>query len=586
MNPPHQPWPMTAAFQDALFVGQLINQLASEESFESFRSPCLDSITLINEAVELCDQVIEGRVPPETLRPIVEELDETLKRDEALRRLALARVEIATSVIKGFQKVDPGRLKAVLRYLSAAVTANYQAISEIVILELVTKGERTRLREAVLSYISFLINAGLSREFIRNANQRNLLCDAPVSVPIVAVVAFFSEMNAHRTKHIVFAALGSDFGRYLVGSDIAVVPLQQIASYARQKLATGLPGTGKISFGRIIVEAPDAYSAASKAMQRLAAARSLSMLAPKVVNCIWGELFFVESEKGGTGVFVDEQVSQLRTEPFQTLSKTTIKALAKRSRLALDRFDPASRERLLSATNTIALAANSLDPETQIVSLWSAFEILLSQPIAGVRILHYESLLLPLVCMRHIRRKFIAVHDALVNAFKGKYKKIVFELPSAEFRDDHTKFMNLILLPEYEKERRSVLSAVASSPLALNRLGELHHSFSKPSSMLQSFEAHEDRVRWQIHRLYRTRNNLVHAGRLPQFSRGIASDGYNFFRYAAGNIVRYAEPDGSSIEVDQCIAEVGFKYEALRKILRESIGQQAFTRDLISSINA
>jgi len=145
-------------------------------------------------------------------------------------------------------------------------------------------------------------------------------------------------------------------------------------------------------------------------------------------------------------------------------------------------------------------------------------EVLLSEPpINTARIVHYTKMLVPLVCLRHVRSQTNAVFDELVLAYRQQFGRIVSREAQFPNLDPYTKFAAILYLEENEALRRELCNLCSDNPLSLHRLWHLHRDYSAPSSMKSAIEGHEKRIGWQIHRIYRARNNIVHAGRVPSF---------------------------------------------------------------------
>ena len=105
------------------------------------------------------------------------------------------------------------------------------------------------------------------------------------------------------------------------------------------------------------------------------------------------------------------------------------------------------------------------------------------------------------------------------------------------------------------------------NPLARHRLFKLEKDFASPKGIIAALAGHDDRVRWQLHRIYRARNNLVHSGRQPSYLDSLVVNLDDFFRTSIGTIVNWAAKDSAPTVVDQAVAEIGFEYRMFRDYL-------------------
>ena len=195
-----------------------------------------------------------------------------------------------------------------------------------------------------------------------------------------------------------------------------------------------------------------------------------------------------------------------------------LKDIHRYSLRVIGNFDRPSTERLMSSIGTAALARTSSSPENQLISLWSSIEVLLSEPPQNTaRIAHYVSLLVPCICLRHIRRQFVALFDELLISYRSRFSKLVRGGPRLVPTDSHTNFAALMLLDEAAPLRTELMGLCAANPLALHRLWKINRDHRTLRDSMKTIRDHERRVDWQLHRIYRARNNLVHAGRMPSY---------------------------------------------------------------------
>jgi hypothetical protein len=232
----------------------------------------------------------------------------------------------------------------------------------------------------------------------------------------------------------------------------------------------------------------------------------------------------------------------------------------------LENFDKASTGRLLSSINTAALARTSPNTENQLISLWSAIEVLLSDPPQGApRITHYVHYLVPCICLRHVRRQFVAVYDELLVSYRSKFNKILREEELFGIQDCHTRFATVLCLEQHGKLRDKLCKLCSENPLALHRLFKLRRDYSQFNEAALAIAGHQKRVEWQVHRIYRARNQLVHSGRVPSYLQSLVLNLFEYYRATIATIVNRARKDDQLSEVDQVVAEIRIEYEIFKR---------------------
>jgi hypothetical protein len=217
---------------------------------------------------------------------------------------------------------------------------------------------------------------------------------------------FFSTFTGQEQKFIVYFAANDEFGRFLkmLGSEIVA---RAGASAAVKDAFNTVPESSDMPW--ILwrpFEALDEGSAILKAERVLDSIRALTYLDPNGMPCVWCDTYFVLNEKTGFGrITRTAALSFDRPRPSRMTAGRRLKGIRNYSTQMLDSFEKDSTRRLLSAITTAALARTSSEIENQLISLWSAAEILLSDPAPNSpRIIHYSNVLIPCICLRHVRR--------------------------------------------------------------------------------------------------------------------------------------------------------------------------------------
>ena len=95
---------------------------------------------------------------------------------------------------------------------------------------------------------------------------------------------------------------------------------------------------------------------------------------------------------------------------------------------------------------------------------------------------------------------------------------------------------------------------------------------------------HHDRVRWQIHRVYRARNQLVHAGQTPSYLESVILNLAEYYRSAIVTIVGRAKKEDTKSDIDQVVSEIGIKYGIMRNYFRKCKSDDPLTIEQVRKI--
>lgn len=174
---------------------------------------------------------------------------------------------------------------------------------------------------------------------------------------------------------------------------------------------------------------------------------------------------------------------------------------------------------IISAIEYHAHSLDSQSEENQLLDLWSIFESVLdiSNKYTADRIQQVCVSLVPILKQKYIYSLFKQLSYDLHHYNDDIYQEII---GNAETEAEIVKKVCCFTLLESNTEKRErVLNSCIDFPLLAERINYYHDVLSSPAKIYLFVEKHADRVRWQIMRIYRNRNMIIHNGnRMPYLS--------------------------------------------------------------------
>lgn len=171
-------------------------------------------------------------------------------------------------------------------------------------------------------------------------------------------------------------------------------------------------------------------------------------------------------------------------------------------------------DRVLSALELHSLALSSSEPRVRLVNLWSALECLAGCREEGSVIERVLQLVMPLLVWRRVDKivRYAAIatqrfgrltgDDSFGDGFTRSRSKFV-----------HPWDMMITLCRENEHPHiRQLLSFCSRHPLLLFRIHRLWKELHQPKHLRKALISSQNRLYWQLTRIYRARNLLVHDG--------------------------------------------------------------------------
>lgn len=178
---------------------------------------------------------------------------------------------------------------------------------------------------------------------------------------------------------------------------------------------------------------------------------------------------------------------------------------------------------------------------------------------------------------------FVVMYEQFMVQYGKSFQKLMRSATHSMDGTLHTKFAQLLLLPEQEENRKLLMSLCADNPLLRHRVWRLYKQYSTPKDALASMRGHADRVQWQLNRVYRVRNMLVHSGRAPTVLDTLVHNCVEYLRAAVINIVRVGARNPFPSVLDEVIAEVSFDWTILCQAL-EGRKADSFDKALVQAI--
>jgi hypothetical protein len=171
------------------------------------------------------------------------------------------------------------------------------------------------------------------------------------------------------------------------------------------------------------------------------------------------------------------------------------------------------------------LAMLATNDEARLVNLWIALEAL-CQGGDGSIIERVSTRIAPCVSVDNVRKTIVSL--ALYVRFlwndSDKADFLALFPNSSEDRLDPEDLLNLLLLPKDDPKIERLCQLCARHPLIVHRLFRAKMMMlNSPTSVAENLEYTRQNVDWQLKRIYRARNAIVHTGRgsslLPQLTQ-------------------------------------------------------------------
>jgi hypothetical protein len=112
---------------------------------------------------------------------------------------------------------------------------------------------------------------------------------------------------------------------------------------------------------------------------------------------------------------------------------------------------------------------------------------------------------------------------------KENSKKILNSVHLKGKENSFDTLAGLIMTSENDDKRKEVYALLDNYPFLKFRIFTLNKILSSGKELNKLLENHKQRVEWQIQRIYRVRNLIVHSGKMPTYTNILVENLHNYF---------------------------------------------------------
>ena len=173
---------------------------------------------------------------------------------------------------------------------------------------------------------------------------------------------------------------------------------------------------------------------------------------------------------------------------------------------------------IFSAIGLHASAFGTKDLKNQLLNLWTAMEVLIPVEQHGnlSKINQISNSAATILCSNYINMLLVQLDKQISNRILDTYEQLLKKIDDTTLNRTE-KLLAILVLSEYDDIFSELMSELESTPLLVFRMQQYKNVLSMGASIKNFYERHSRRLTWQIMRIYRNRNMIVHNGRTLPF---------------------------------------------------------------------
>lgn len=563
-------WDDPAKSHGLLFFAQLLEEMLFEFSLDTYKPSVMNTGLLCHEALQTIEQVEQGNIKTPNIWHVTAELSASFEKDDVARAL-LAIPHSAFIPILQNPKTPIKELQNILELLTVQLSyAKYRAkTEELLIQELKSEQSQASIRRLARTYITTLIASGFSQKHILETVLDFFHFGSNRIGGPEAIKEFFELFPLEEEKfNAVFLV-----ERVFESTAVAFAPMNLLITRETPPEIdlAAFPSFCSIGEQRaygIISEIPakDVYSARSKAERLLKLCSTFLRLFHHKQDPSWfHECIIINNKKGIRRRLLKPTNSMHKcADLIQSVAAKKLQLFMNDFTLERDSFSKFTRSAQL---HSMALDSNA--DENQLLNLWISLESLVpsetkAEDISNIE--HIVASIIPFLCLGYVERLLNNLVKDLLRWNSRSTRAALRTVPGKKFTD---KLAKLLILPEFSTERSAIESSFCDFHLLRDRFNYLQSLVSSPKSVLGGIDAHRLRLEWQLRRIYRTRNIIVHSGETPWYTQPLIEHTHNYLDCVLSSLVALASEPKVIHSVGQGFKFIELKYSTYIKGLKQ-----------------
>lgn len=562
-------WTDLTASKGLLLFAQRVDELLFDYTLDSYRAPALNTHSRCAELIEGIAAVRVQQLKPAALDSIIEELARSIADDE-VAKLLIGPASSQLADKNFWPKSDLNELRVRAAWLRRLLgTGRYRKTLIATLESLLPIGhEKERILGLTRDLVVEWINSGHPKTAIFYHCRQFFFEDKGRSIFDSSPFRDFVELFEGPVRPlVVLLGVNSSFSKLKgvalpTGMEILTTRPPAQRSYSRESEILA----ASTVFVRQEVSARDAVSARNMTEESLSQVSYVARLHLHRTQLDWEDTALVYDDKY---VHVIERpaaaVAKLGESDDEELPTRFERTLGT---LSTDHTDVESRDRFWRVLSLHSAAVVAPAVENQLMNLWAAIETMLPLTAEDTRIVRTTDLVVPILSRHYMRKKLLYLHRSLLRSAPSEYEDAIRKVQGPGNRL-HGAVMLLAVKANWALWD-PVYAMLDNNPLLVNRISEIANVVSSPKAMKVAIEEHANRVRWQLHRIYRVRNLIAHSGRRMRYTAALVENLHSYLHELIADIERALASEPSPFTIDAALLQLRLEHETHLEALRQS----------------
>jgi hypothetical protein len=565
MHVPHpKRWKNHSETEGLLLFAQRIAESLFDYTLDSYKAPALNTHTRCRELLDAVSDIRKNGTPKDAIIPLYQELAWSIRVDSAAQAL-LGTHALHFSTENTWRTLSLNELDVHVAQIRSALQGRYtqEIIRQLRELIPVAK-EKDKILGLTTSLVIEWVNEGYSKDYIFYRTRGFFFGRKGQKITGIADFDTFIQIFNGKTRDWSVTVRADPEFRFMgevLPAEYTVVSTEPPpAELCRERehafyseIHTGVYVTLKR------VPALDARAARDKADFQLERIANLMKFHVHQTAFAWSGDAIV------TAPDIEPILLRPSTSPIHKEVESPLHELPQRLARTLTIVNPSrmpreSYVRLATVMNLHATALESDTIEAQLFGLWAGLESLLPLAEAESRIGRIVELTVPILARHYPRKRFLDLHHSLRSHISKAYDDVLRETKEGDTAIQ--KCAAVISIQENEPLRDKLYAAIKGNPLLRHRIFHMKKQFSSAETITDTLEKHTGRVSWHLRRIYRSRNLLVHTGRMLPYRETLVENLHTYIDRILWLLHEAFDQDPRPISLDAALLAIRLDHQA------------------------
>jgi len=554
--------------KNLLFFAQLFDELFFDFSLDTYKPSSMNTSLLCEEALEVIEEIQKGNIKAPNLQHILDELCDNLSKDKVAQSLLSIKLKQINTTLRDPKKTPEEKKVVVELILRQIYLKQYKKKNEELLTQVINgEVDFASIRTLARSYATTLLNLGFSSEYIAEITQKFFHYDKNRIHGNNAIEDFIKIFCAKVKQYQIVFRSAKDVELYkdsLKSFDVNIVnDLHDLdIDHSKHKFPKS---ENEVYICVSEIKARDNFSAKNNAEETLEMLSTIFALFHHKQQISWATDCLIWNK-------TDDEVSRsrFRTNAMHKCSdlkpsRAAIQANGFLSEFGLEKnsFRVFSR-----AAELHSLALKSDSNENQMLNLWIALESIIpaSHDTQTATIEHIVQSTMPFLNLGYYQRLVARFTSDLFNWDRYQIKKVLKDIQG---ENQVIKVAKLLSLEEFSDKRQELKGSFKNFHLLHDRFEYLEYIYAAPQNMVKGLESHTMRVGWQIRRIYRARNMIVHSGMTPSYIELLIENVHDYLDHIIEKIIILVNDSRKILSIEQAFKLTDMTYKSLKDTLTD-----------------